>query len=336
MPKLVGKRGVWEFSHVHAWAERTPDLAMARTPLFGPKSNLAFLGPCTAVSMAATLRRWGLQTATHPDGHFHDSKTIRQAALAAVEKWPERERDGFWKLGEGVIDPFAKSHMELVPTEEEAGLRRKRRDERARRILAEADLVFIALDTVQVWKNTVTGNYYPLLPPSAVFPQLQVVPKTLTIAEVKRDLCDTLAAVRAIPGFRPNVPVVVCTTAVPLHATVFPGDVRVASLASLVTLRSAIAELISEIPGIHYFPYADVVLFSNSQAAFTEADGRHYSLRAAEYLSWLFVQLFATGEVQVPRPDLSWLTPTASRKDPPAASRKSRWGRLAGYFRRSA
>ena len=304
MAKLVGKNGEWNLPHVHQWSERARDLRFDNVPLIDKSTKLFMLGACATVWISAGLRRRQFKVTTHPDGHFYNVRSIRQAVELTRGGWPERDAEPIWQVKDGFVDPFAKSYTEILPNEAEVRARRTARDDKARRFMAEADVVLVSPDFVETWASTISGSTYIDIPLPEVFDRVKPRLERLSVGDIKAELRRIIAALRAE---RP-VPIILSAAAIPLHATVTSKDVRMASLDSISRGHAAVSELCDEDPSLHYFPLADIVRTAERPAELTEADGRHYHPAAIEYFTREFLRRFAKPGVEVPELDLSWMS----------------------------
>ncbi len=314
MPFLEGKRGTWEFDHVHTWRGRHSEPEVVPHQLFDRASNLFFLGSCAAVWLTATLRRWGFNAKSHPDGHLYDTKTILQAVRAANEEWPQRDTEGVWELpdGKGFLDPFAKSYTQVLGSPEEVLARRASRDAKAARQMRGADVVFVFAEFAEVFPSPSTENHLILLPPPQIAQDMKLSTRMQTVEEIKSDL---RAITEGLRRLKPGVELVFSTSGIPLFATLLPGDVRSASMKSVARLHSAMSEFAEGDDSVHFLPVADFVRFSDDPLAFAEEDGRHYNPRAVELFGWHLLRTFGGPDAQVDAPPSLSLIASEPQKD---------------------
>jgi hypothetical protein len=287
------------------WSDRTPRLDGVRAPFISKGSRLVMLGACASIWMTAALRRWGFRVATHPDGHLYDSKTLRQAVLQTVGRWPERADEPLWELDEGWMDPFAKSYTEVLPSADEVHARREKRDRRAIKQIREADFILVSPEFAQVWRNPKTGNHFLKTPHPQVFDAIAPECRMLGADEVRADVLDIRAAIREL---NPEAPIVLATSGIPLHYTLEHRDVRHESMTSMANIITALNDVTDAHDDVRYFPIADLIRFSPAANRYTEDDGRHYHNPAIEYFAWQLLELFGDDDARVAAPDLGWLT----------------------------
>lgn len=331
MAILRGKLGEWNVPHAHDWSERARDLKVPYTPIIQRDSRVFVVGACVSVNLAACMRRLKLKVDTHPAGHFYSSAGIRQQVEAAFGGWPERDSEPIWKLAKGYIDPFAMSHREYLPSEDEVRARRIKRDAQVAQKLREADVVAVFLEHIEVWQSPL-GSTYVLIPHPEVFPTVEARFHRLTYAEVMSDLERIYAAVRQ----HTRAEIIFAATASWAHSTITPHDVRSASLDTTARVHAAVSELRDRHPDIHYFPLSDMVFTAEHPNDFFGEDGRHLTAAASEYMTHEFLRQFAAADVPRPMLDLSWLQapgaqPAAARPPAPPTPPPDPLQRLRAY-----
>jgi len=343
MPKLSAKNGAWDLPHVHEWKDRQRDLRVTPTPLVDEGTRVFMMGTCVAVWIAAALRRAGYKSvSTHPDGHLMNTRSMRQVVDAAFGGWPQRELEPIWKTAKGFVDPFAKSHTEVLPSEAEIASRRANRDAKAKKLIEEAEVFVIVPEYADTWFSRATGNAVIGIPLPDVFDPAKHELRRLTVEEMKIDLRAIIARLRALPNGGPKI--ILATGGFTEHASLLNDeDVRVASYASMARTRAALSELCDEDPTLHYFALADTIRTAERPIEFVEEDGRHYHKLAIDYFAHEFVRQFGKPGAARPPADPSWLSgpgdvaasrPVIVTAPPPSASQRIR-GELQRSIRRS-
>lgn len=311
MPKLESRLGTWELDHLHMWKDRGVPYRAAHVPLIEPTTRIATIGSCFATELANGLRRLKLAGGQHPAGLFYNTKSIRQELERIVGGWPERTREPYWPVNAGWAHPF-KEVTQHFATEPEIAAWSDGLDRDADTLFRSANLVVVTLGLIETWRNPNTGNTFRQIPHPEAFGRAPAEFHRLDHATMREDL----EAIRRVVVEELGAKLVVTVSPVPLVATMTPLDVFVANTESKSRIRSAVSEFVAAHEDVHYFHSYELVTNAERSGDFMKEDGRHVKREAVEYILADFLRVFAAPDVEVPKPDASFMTDIAQRASP--------------------
>jgi len=337
MPVLKSRWGDWQLDQVHAWSDRALRMNAKPFVLIGGEAKVATIGSCFASELAAMMGSVGIVGGMHPGGLFYSTATIRQELERIAGRWPERDAEPSWSIGEGLVDPF-RDYGVTFPDETHLRASRVEADAAADALFRGAKVVVVTLGLIETWRSPLTGATYRQIPHPTIFPTLAPAFHRLSVAEIIDDLEQIRAVVRDTLGAE----MVVTVSPVPLHTTFTALDVQIANTESKSRIRAAVSELVDRHPDVHYFHSYEMVVTAERQSDYFRDDGRHVERHAVRYIVSEFLRLYAQPSLQLSDVETSWLSPISKTaptptpvQRPTAAPRPSVTRRVArGLHRR--
>ncbi len=302
MPLLETRLGTYELPHFHRWRERERDIRFERRPLIAPETPIATIGSCFASELADGMDRLGLCGAMHPAGLFYNTRSILQELRRMLTPDNAPPEPCPWKTTNGWVHPL-KSHQEPFPTEEALRSWSAEVDRESEALFRNARVIVTTLGLIETWRCEESDTFYRVVPHPEAFSELPVAFHRLSVSE----MVDDLLAIRTLIQSQTSASWVVTVSPIPLHATMTNMDVRVANTESKARIRAAVSELVDRCPDVHYFHSYELVTTAERESDFMLADGRHVHRHAVDYILHEFLRKFATPEVKLTAPDLSWL-----------------------------
>ena len=220
-------------------------------------------------------------------------------AIEAADIWPERA-DGTGRMKDSLrpaIEPrgFGDA-MELLLSR--AGMVRA-----FRRAVAETDVFVFTLGLTEGWRNSRTGQPYPMCPGTLAGrfdPELHEFDPA-RYPEIRADLEAAFAAMQAL---NPELRILLTVSPVPLTATASGDHVLKATTYSKSTLRAVAGDCAADADWIDYFPSYEIISGAPARAMFFEPNMRSVSPHGVNYvMSHFFAGLRLAEEHKYTGPD---------------------------------
>jgi hypothetical protein len=163
-----------------------------------------------------------------------------------------------------------------------------------REVFEAVDGIVLTVGLAEVWFDEPSGGVFWRGVPKSLYDPARHKCRVSSVAENRANLGHIVHAVR---GLRPELPIIVTLSPVPLKATFGAGSIMAADCVSKSTLRVAIHELMQEhLPGVHYWPSFEIVrwLGSHLQERLFGEDGnpRHVNRRIVRLAVEGFIRHF--------------------------------------------
>ncbi len=229
---------------------------------------------------------WGYGVFSGRYGNIYTTRQFTQLIRRAAGTFTPAE--DWWVKGDGVADPF-RPNLEPEPFGSVAEMRAARRDhlDRVATLFRDADVFVFTLGLTEAWLSKVDGAVYPLCPgtTAGTFDSTRHAFANFTVAEVRDDLVEAIAALRAInPGLR----VLLTVSPVPLMATATEAQVAVATAYSKAVLRAVAGELYQAYDFVDYFPSFEIVTSRFMPQDFFAPDRREVTEKAVDHVMSFF------------------------------------------------
>jgi hypothetical protein len=249
---------------------------------FSRESSVLTMGSCFAQNLRNYLGERGLQS----DWLFVPPGLNNTFALRNFIDWcltGERASDAYWydAHSEGGAVKWA------PPGEHEA----------YRRVLRDMSGLVLTVGLAEVWYDTGTGGVFWRGIPKSIYDSARHKCRVSTVAENRDNLSHIVRALRAL---RPEFPIIVTLSPIPLKATFERPSILSADCVSKSTLRVAIHELLGEgHSNLHYWPSFEIVrwLGSHIEEALFGEDGntRHINRRTVRLILESFIRHYYAG-----------------------------------------
>ena len=255
-------------------------------PPFTPQATVLTMGSCFAQNLRNYLGERGLQSGWL----FVPPGLNNTFALRNFIDWcltGERATDAYW------YDAHSEGGaMKWAPPAEH---------ERYRRVLRDVSGLVLTVGLSEVWYDTETNGVFWRGIPKSIYDPKRHKCRLSTVAENRENLSHI---VRSLRDLRPEFPVIVTLSPVPLKASFDRPSIVTADCVSKSTLRVAIHELLGEgHRSLYYWPSFEIVrwLGSHIEEALFGEDGsaRHVNRKAVRLILESFIQHYYAG---VPQP----------------------------------
>lgn len=178
--------------------------------------------------------------------------------------------------------------LKLLPTD--AATR-----ERTRQTITAADMFILTLGLSEIWYDKKSGDAFFGAVPSVAFNPSKHAFRVTSVEENRDNLTALCSAIR---NHRPNAPIVLTLSPVPLTATFRPVSCLTANCVSKSILRVAVDEMVreSDDPLLFYWPSYEIVTdFFGARDAYHE-DRRHVKPEVVATIMDLFERFFVKQE----------------------------------------
>ena len=249
---------------------------------FSRESSVLTMGSCFAQNLRNYLSERGLQS----DWLFVPPGLNNTFALRNFIDWcltGERATDAYWydAHNEGGAMKWA------PPAEHEA----------YRRVLRDMDGLVLTVGLAEVWHDTASGGVFWRGIPKSIYDPAKHKCRVSTVAENRDNLSHIVRSLRAL---RPDFPIIVTLSPIPLKATFDRPSILTADCVSKSTLRVAIHELLAEgHANLHYWPSFEIVrwLGSHIEEALFGEDGntRHVNRKTVRLILESFIRHYYAG-----------------------------------------
>jgi hypothetical protein len=285
-------------------------ITLARAPLFGRGDRFFLMGSCFAEEIRLALEKVLAPRAVMPDFstlefdpararadelpgrnhlNYYNAFTILQELRRAVGLWTQ-DPDDFWRLDEGVQDPYRR--LIIAATREELVDINAQLDGIIARAFAEADHFVFTFGLTEVFVNTRTGLVAAQRPDyGGGGGRAETEFRRSTFAE-------NYAAVeeisRIIARQKPSARIFMTVSPVPLQRTFSSDDVFTANMLSKSTLRAVLGEAAERLDNVVYIPSYEAVM-SGGRDSFKD-DYRHVRGEVVRQITDSFVGAFMAAD----------------------------------------
>ncbi|MBI5130278.1 MAG: GSCFA domain-containing protein [Rhodopseudomonas palustris] len=248
--------------------------------LFNTSSTLITAGSCFATNLRNYLVKCGLGNTEQyaiPDG-LDNSYAIRSWVEFALTG--KRTDSDYW---------YAKTNSAI-------GLYDADRT-RAARLFDEANGIILTFGLAQVWEDSATGGVFWRGVPRAIYDAGRHRARMTTVQENSDNIAAIISTIRA---WRPDFPIVMTLSPVPLKATFNGTSPIIGDCISKTTMRAALNEVfttLSDDQNLFYWPSFEIIRWVSSHCNFTPYggfDGRHVDEAVIDAIIKRFLTLFFT------------------------------------------
>lgn len=257
-------------------------------PLIGPGSRVMAIGSCFARSIAGYLRAERPDLSVNAGGDdvgliFFGGGFVTTHTMLWQLRWAFGEVDA-----QGDATLYAETTRStgtktLVPVPATESARRS-----TRRAVQAADVFIVTLGLAEVWEDAQTGNVFFKAVPRRHYDPTRHRFRLTTVQENKANL---EGIVRLLRKAKPDAPIVLTLSPVPLTATFRSRACLVANAASKAILRAAVEEFMltrpTEDPPIYYWPSYELVTEHFAGRAMEE-NRRHVKREVVRQIMGLF------------------------------------------------
>lgn len=249
---------------------------------FSRESSVLTVGSCFAQNLRNYLGERGLQS----DWLFVPPGLNNTFALRNFVDWcltGERSTDAYWYDAHG----GGGAVKWTPPSEHEA----------YRRVLRDMSGLVLTVGLAEVWYDTQTEGVFWRGIPKSIYDPARHKCRVSTVAENRDNLSHIVRVLRTL---RPEFPVIVTLSPVPLKATFERPSILTADCVSKSTLRVAIHELLAEgHASLYYWPSFEIVrwLGSHIEEALFGEDGntRHVNRKTVRLILESFIRHYYAG-----------------------------------------
>ena len=242
-------------------------------------SQLLTLGSCFAQNLRNTLAEKGLLA----DWLFVPPGLNNTFALRDFVDWcltGNRSNSAYW------YDEHAKGGAERWEPQHE--------HRRYREVLEAVDGIVLTVGLAEVWFDEPTGSVFWRGVPKSLYDPARHKCRVSTVAENRANIGHIIRSVRTL---RPDIPIIVTLSPVPLKATFGASSIMAADCVSKSTLRVSIHEVMQEgHEALYYWPSFEIVrwLGSHLQERLFGEDGnpRHVNRRIVRLAVESFIRHF--------------------------------------------
>jgi hypothetical protein len=251
-------------------------------PLFSADSSVLTMGSCFAQNLRNYLTERGLQS----DWLFVPPGLNNTFALRNFLDWcltGERGSDAYWydQHDQGGAVKWQ------PPAEHEA----------YRRVLRDMSGMVLTIGLAEVWYDSDSGGVFWRGVPKSIYDPRRHKCRVSTVQENTDNLAHMVRSLRAL---RPDLPIIVTLSPIPLKATFERPSIVTADCVSKSTLRVAIHELMQQDHDkLYYWPSFEIVrwLGSHIEEALFGEDGkpRHVNRRTVRFILETFIRHYYAG-----------------------------------------
>jgi hypothetical protein len=251
-------------------------------PLFSGDSSVLTMGSCFAQNLRNYLAERGLQS----DWLFVPPGLNNTFALRNFLDWcltGERGSDAYWydQHDQGGAVKWQ------PPAEHEA----------YRRVLRDMSGMVLTIGLAEVWYDSDSGGVFWRGVPKSIYDPRRHKCRVSTVQENTDNLAHMVRSLRAL---RPDLPIIVTLSPIPLKATFERPSIVTADCVSKSTLRVAIHELMQQDHDkLYYWPSFEIVrwLGSHIEEALFGEDGkpRHVNRRTVRFILETFIRHYYAG-----------------------------------------
>lgn len=256
-----------------------PGFVPPAPPFDRQTSQLLAMGSCFAQNLRNTLAEKGLLA----DWLFVPPGLNNTFALRDFVDWcltGSRSNSAYW------YDEHAQGGAARWEPEQE--------HRRYREVFEAVDGIVLTVGLAEVWYDEPSGSVFWRGVPKSLYDPARHKCRVSSVAENRANIGHIVGAVRAA---RPDLPIVVTLSPVPLKATFGASSIMAADCLSKSTLRVAIQEVMDQgHAGLHYWPSFEIVrwLGSHLQERLFGEDGnpRHVNRRIVRLAVESFIRHF--------------------------------------------
>ena len=255
---------------------------LPEVPLFTRESSVLTMGSCFAQNLRNYLSERGLTS----DWLFVPPGLNNTFALRNFIDWcltGERSSDAYWydQHDEG-------GAVKWQPESEH---------EAYRRVLRDMSGLVLTVGLSEVWYDTEGGGVFWRGVPKSIYDPARHKCRVSTVAENRANLAHIVSSLRVL---RPNLPIVITLSPIPLKATFDRASIFTADCVSKSILRVAIHELFeSSQENLYYWPSFEIVrwLGSHLEGSYFGEDGnpRHINRKSVRLILESFIKHYYSG-----------------------------------------
>lgn len=232
-----------------------------------PGQSIFTIGSCFARNVEQVLLKNGFNiptahfSAPHDEAPGQPNRVLNQynpgTMLQCLESGPDDGFSGIYEVGpDRFLDCLIATGSRPV-THARANERRKQINILYRTELSKSDFVFITVGLIECWYDEESKIYLNEAPPKKL---MQKYPGRFSFLRLSIGQCETLLRKILAIVTENGRKGIVTVSPVPLQVTFAGGDAVTGNAYSKAVLRAACETVISEFPGIDYFPSYEIAM----------------------------------------------------------------------------